>query len=102
MTEAPVATRGGSPRLATYETEPQNSAQPTSLIEATPTYRASGLVHGSRSDRRRVHWDCRSLMGPKWSLPQTGAILAPPVSHRLFGAGRAVGEAAAFGLRRQH
>src|SRR5260370_30219028 len=47
MTEAPVGTRDGSSRLATYETEPQNSAQPTSLIEATPTYRASGLVHGS-------------------------------------------------------
>src|SRR6266478_1622284 len=48
MTEAPVGTRDGSSRLATYETEPQNSAQPTSLIEATPTYRASGLVPGSR------------------------------------------------------
>src|SRR5260370_42104219 len=52
MTEAPVGTRDGSSRLATYKTEPQNSPQPTSLIEATPTYRASGLVHGSESRRR--------------------------------------------------
>jgi len=40
MTEAPVKTRGGLPRFAPYETEPQISATLTTRIEATPTARA--------------------------------------------------------------
>jgi hypothetical protein len=47
MTEAPVGIRGGSPQLPTYETEPHSPVQPRIPIEATPTYRASGLVLGS-------------------------------------------------------